>query len=98
MPARKVDDNQFAIVDALRRVGANVLSLAAVGKGCPDLLIGYAGDIYLLEVKGEKGKLTPAQRLWHKVWENYVDVVRSEEEALRAIGALGEYGCGGDGE
>ena len=39
--AAKVDDNQAAIVEALRSLGASVESLAAVGKGVPDLLVGF---------------------------------------------------------
>jgi hypothetical protein len=38
--AAKVDANHSAIVEALRKVGCKVLSLAANGKGCPDLLVG----------------------------------------------------------
>ena len=37
--AARVDDNQGQIVDALRRVGCSVWSLAGVGKGFPDLAV-----------------------------------------------------------
>ena len=49
--AAKVDANQTEIVKALRQVGASVQSLAATGKGCPDLLVGIRGLNFLIEVK-----------------------------------------------
>ena len=92
----KVDANQGDIVAALRKVGCEVLSLAAVGKGCPDLLVYYGGTCYashnshlfLLEVKSAKGKLTPDQVEFHRDWPAIV--VHNELEALRAVGAIGE--------
>ena len=53
------DANQAEIVKALESVGASVLDLADVGRGCPDLLVGYAGREWLIEVKMPTGKLTP---------------------------------------
>ncbi len=85
----KIDDNQKSIVRTLRKAGASVLSLAAVGDGCPDLLVHRAGTLYLLEVKdGSKSPsrraLTPLQIDFAKVFP--VNVVRNEEEALKAVG------------
>ena len=48
---RKVDANQKAIADALRRAGCSVQLLHTVGAGCPDLLVGRHGETFLLEVK-----------------------------------------------
>lgn len=47
----RIDGNQAQIVRALRQVGATVLSLADMGDGCPDLLVGFRGFNILLEVK-----------------------------------------------
>ena len=53
--AAKIDRNQKEIVAALRDEGASVFSLASVGKGCPDLLVGCSSETHLVEVKdGEK--------------------------------------------
>ena len=41
--AARIDRNQPEIVKALRQVGAHVTSLAAVGDGVPDLLVGFQG-------------------------------------------------------
>jgi hypothetical protein len=85
--AAKVDDNQAAIVDLLRAVGATVESLARVGNGVPDLLVGFRGVNWLLEVKAPKGALTDDQAGWHPLWRGQVAIVRSADEALKVIGA-----------
>lgn len=90
--ARNVDANQVAVVDALRRVGALVQHLHTVGGGCPDLLVGYRGKLFLLEVKdGRKPpsarELNDAEISWHRRWAGYpVHTVTSPLEALKAIG------------
>ncbi len=90
--ARNVDANQVAVVDALRRVGALVQHLHTVGGGCPDLLVGYRGKLWLLEVKdGRKPpserRLNDAELDWHRRWASYpVVVVTSPLDALKAIG------------
>ncbi len=89
--AARIDANQPAIVRALRSVGATVHSLAAVGAGCPDLLVGYHGTNVLFEIKdGAKFPcervLTPLEKAWHEMWRGSVQVVESVDEALSAIG------------
>lgn len=89
--AAKVDRNQPEIVGALRAVGASVEPLHAVGKGCPDLLVGFRGVNHLLEVKDgdlppSARKLTDAQADWHPAWRGQVAVVTNVDEALKAIG------------
>ena len=93
MRAAKVDDNQRAVVAALRGVGASVEHLHRVGGGCPDVLVGYRGVNYVLEVKdGRKPpsaqKLTDWQVAWHRDWRGAVVVVNSPEAALAAIGVV----------
>lgn len=92
--AAKIDANQNEIVKALRQVGCTVQSLAATGKGCPDLLVGFRGVNLLFEVKdGSKPKsarkLTPDQVIWHGGWNGEVYVVESVEQALEIINGLG---------
>ena len=92
MPKR-IDANQPEIVKALRAVGASVQSLAEVGRGVPDLLVGYRGKQHLLEVKdGSKPpsarRLTEDEQNWHDAWRGKVWVVKTVDEALEAIGAV----------
>ena len=92
--AAKVDANQEQIVKALRSAGATVQSLAGVGKGVPDLLVGYQGKTLLMEVKD--GRLAPSARrltedqlVWHGAWRGGpLAVVDGVDAALRALGAI----------
>ena len=92
--AAKVDQNQDQVVSALRAAGAHVQSLAAVGKGVPDLLVKYQGTFYLIEVKDgrkppSKRQLTPDQVKWHEEWKcAFLGVVENPEQALKFIGAI----------
>jgi hypothetical protein len=87
--AKKVDANQAQIVEALRAAGASVTDLSRFGHGVPDLLVGYNRRVYLLEVKSADGKLTPAEERWQNEWRGQSAVVRTVEQALYVIGALG---------
>jgi hypothetical protein len=91
--AAKVDANHGAIVDALRRAGATVQSLAGVGKGCPDLLVGHRGRNWLMEVKDpakppSARELTPDQKVWTVTWGGQVAVVETIEDALAVVGLI----------
>lgn len=85
MKACKIDANQPEIVAALRKAGATVQVLSTVGKGVPDLLVGYKLHNILLELKVKGGQLTPQQKLWHGSWLGDVFVVYSPEEAVKTI-------------
>lgn len=88
----RTDKNQQEIMNALRNCGASVVDLSSVGRGCPDLLIGYAGKTILMEVKnpknsyGRKG-FNVNQTKWASEWRGQLIIVRSVSEALAAIGA-----------
>ena len=93
MRAAKIDANQTEIVTTLRKIGATVQILSTVGQGCPDLLVGYKGKNYLVEVKdGSKPpsqrKLTPDQVEWHRDWKGQVDVLSSVGEAMLFISTI----------
>jgi hypothetical protein len=81
--AAKTDRPHAAIVAALRQLGAEVLDLSAVGRGCPDLAVQFRGAITFLEVKDRRGRLTAAQVAFQRRWR--VMVVRSVAEALTAV-------------
>lgn len=82
----KCDANHSEIFAALRRAMCSVVDLAAVGGGCPDLLVGRGGVNYLLEIKHEKNDLTDSQELWFSRWRGRAIVVRTVDEALAAVG------------
>ncbi len=87
----KVDDNQAEIVKALREAGCSVQSLAAIGKGCPDILAcNRRNGLFLIEIKdgaksASRRQLTDDQVLWHQAWVGPVYVVTSAAEALALV-------------
>jgi hypothetical protein len=81
-----VDSNRVKMVEALRDASVTVTSLHAVGRGVPDLLVGFRGENYLLEVKSSRGKLTSSQEDWIQDWRGRVFIVRSVDDALMAVG------------
>ena len=89
--AAKIDANQEQIVNALRAAGATVQSLAAIGNGCPDLLVGFNRQTLLMEIKdGSKvpsaRKLTKDQVTWHGHWNGgALAVVDGPEAAIRML-------------
>jgi Holliday junction resolvase len=71
--AAKIDRTQPEIVEVLRAHGASVQSLATVGSGCPDLLIGYRQRTHVIEVKDgalspSRRRLTADQVAWWRAW------------------------------
>ena len=81
--AARVDENQQAIVSALRAVGAYVWII-----GLPvDLLVGYRNHTFLVEIKtNSKKKLTPLQDDFFKNWKGgTLARIDSPESALRML-------------
>lgn len=91
----KADANQPEIVKALRKAGASVQHLHAVGAGCPDLLCAIDGRAFLIEVKDgakvlSKQALTPAQVEWHGGWKSEVHVINSVDAAIAVVASYRE--------
>ena len=90
MTGKRTDRNHQEIVKALRDIGCSVQSLASIGKGCPDLLVGHYGRNLLFEVKD--GSLPPSGRRltadesdWRRKWFGQYRVVESAKEAVTVI-------------
>lgn len=88
--AARQDANHAPIVAALRAKGASVLDLSAVGRGCPDLLVGWRGHNWLIECKdGAKApsrrKLTEAQEDFRATWRGHWARVESAEQAIEVL-------------
>ena len=86
---RRTDKNQKEIVTALRAIGALVFITSMVGHGFPDIVVGYRGKIYLMEIKSGS-PLTPDEETFHHLWAEYACIVNSIEEALEIIGAVND--------
>lgn len=79
----RLDKNHAEIRQALEQVGASVYP-----GGPLDLIVGYRGFTTLLEVKTAKGKLRASQKAFMLSWQGVAVVVRTREQALKAIGAI----------
>lgn len=80
--AARVDENQSAVVDALRTAGAQVYIA-----GHPlDLLVQHRGETFLMEVKRKDGTLTDDQEDFLGWWLGRVVIVTGVDEALSALG------------
>ena len=94
--ANRKDKNHNAIADALRDAGATVKDMTGDESIGFDLLVGYRGVLYMLEVK--YGDKPPSRRrLTPNEMKTYADfarvgvryhIVLDEDDALRAIGAI----------
>ena len=88
VPANR-DRNHREIVVAFEEAGAQVVDLAGVGGGVPDLLVGYGGHNYLVEIKDpakdqrhiQDGELSPEQLAWHLAWPGETVVVHTPAAA-----------------
>ena len=85
MRAKRVDGTQPAIVEALRRIGAWVLHLHEVGKGCPDLLVWMRGRFLFLECKIPGEGPNKMQTEFIATCPGEIHIVRSPEEAVAAV-------------
>jgi len=84
--AARVDANQAQVVSSLRAAGAYVWVI-----GLPvDLLVGYNGQTYLVEIKdGPKKTLTRLQQDFFGNWTGgSLHRIDGPEDALRMIGVL----------
>ena len=82
----RVDLNQAEIRDAARSAGASWVSLADIGGGCPDAIVGAHGRTWLLEIKQPKGTLTPDQVKFMASWRGEkVYVVRTVADMLKLL-------------
>lgn len=98
--AAHCDANHAEIVAHLKAIGCSVLSLAAVGKGCPDLLVGRRAVNVLIEVKNplqkpSKRKLNEGQVDFHRRWGGQIAVAHTPAEA-EAVVMVAERWIGGE--
>lgn len=94
--AARKDGNQNEIAQDLERVGLHVVDTSRLGNGFPDMVVtGYhrranAVVAALVEVKTDKGKLTPKEE---QFFQNYPDdgpliLARTSNDILRWFGAI----------
>jgi hypothetical protein len=88
LTAKRTDHNQASIIEGLRSVGATVQDLSQLGRGCPDILNGYHGRNYLLEIKNcedRAPKLTKPEEQWIQLWRGQVAVITTVEDGIAIV-------------
>jgi hypothetical protein len=90
--AKRTDDNHADIVAEFREAmpEATVFDASGAGRGFSDLVIGWKGQNYLIEVKDpdkapSRRKLTPAQEKFHLQWQGQIDICHSAAEICAVI-------------
>jgi hypothetical protein len=81
----KVDTNHTEIVKQLRQYPNISVKDTHILKGFVDIIVGYKGFNYLIEIKFGKGKLTEDEIKFQEPWKGQVDICRSVEEILKLI-------------
>ena len=84
--AARVDANHADLVAYFKAHGCEVESLARMGDGVPDLLVGWQDALALVEVKTPTGRLRPAQTAFQRRFPVYP--VRRDQDADIVIRAL----------
>lgn len=79
------DTIQPAVVEALEKIGASVVSLVPVGNGCGDILVGFRGVNVLLELKSGNAPQRENQKKFQAGWNGQYAVARSPEEAQTEV-------------
>lgn len=83
--ADRRDKNEPEIIKALKAIGCSVHQLDQP----LDLLVGYRGLNWLIEVKTDKGKLTEGQEEFLPEWRGQLCVARTPEQAIDIV--CGKY-------
>jgi hypothetical protein len=82
------DTNHAEICKALKDAGHTVLDLAAVGKGCPDILVGVKTkskkriNIFLEIKSSPTAQVTQDQKDFRLFWHGQYAIVYSAEQAI----------------
>jgi Holliday junction resolvase len=91
----RVDANQKEIVQQLRKIGISVLHTHQLGRGAPDIILGYRNENFMIELKdGNKTKsqqkLTPDEIEFQAKWQGNYAVCNSLEQILSVIDYVDE--------
>lgn len=91
MKAKRADANQSELVKQLRKIpGVSVAVTHRVGDGFSDLVVGYKGNNFLIEVKDpsqppSKRKLTPDEQEFHSEWKGQIATAETITDILNLI-------------
>jgi Holliday junction resolvase len=86
----KKDGNQTRLVNQLRACGISVAITHRLGDGFPDIVAGWQGKNYLLEIKDpaqvpSKRKLSKDEEIFRDAWKGQYDIVETLDDVLQII-------------
>ena len=88
---KRTDRNHAAIINSLRKIpGISVFSTHTIGKGFPDIVVGYKQKNYLIEIKDElkspsQKKLTSSEVEFKNNWTGQYDIAENLSQILTII-------------
>ena len=88
----RTDQNHASLLKNIRTIPrVTVCDLGGTGSGCPDVMLGFMGCNYLLEIKRpdvvpSASKLNDMQVEWHDKWTGQVAIVRTFDDVLKVLG------------
>jgi hypothetical protein len=88
---KRTDANHKQMIDGLRKIpGISIFSTHMVGKGFPDIVIGYKGINYLVEIKDgaktkSRKKLTDDEIKFHGSWLGQIMIAENIDDVLRLL-------------
>lgn len=90
--AKRTDANHTVVVNEIKAAlpESTVFDLSGAGRGISDIIVGFRGRNYLIEIKDSAKapsarKLTPAQERFHVEWQGQIDVCHNAAEVLAVI-------------
>ena len=91
--AHRLDANHSELVDAFRSMGCSVLSLAGLGNGCPDIVVGLGGIQVMVEIKDgsrppSARKLTPDEARFRGSWTGGYKIVEDMDGVKETVELL----------
>ena len=88
---RKTDNNHKEILDQCRKIPQlTAFSTHTIGKGFPDIVVGYKGLNYLFEIKDplkpkSARKLTQHESSFFCNWKGQVNVIHTIEDIIEIL-------------
>jgi len=85
---KRTDANHKEIINQIRQIpSASVFSTHELGKGFPDIVVGYRRVNYLFEIKDGKKtasqkKLTEAEVKFHRDWNGQLHIVEKIDDVF----------------
>lgn len=89
MRARRKDNNHNDITKTLSKMKISHKDTHMIGNGFPDLIIGFMGVNFLVEIKTNNGTLTDKEEDFFEFWEGDVILARNVVDVFNGISKYG---------